>query len=226
MSRKFFHDVKKKLDKRNKTEYTLITMKEQLINTWPSMLDQYKQEINKFSFHRTSGIYFLFKDGKLQYIGKAYDIHIRISSHQNNNLVFDDIYYIPIDGLDIYLIERELIKHFRPPLNKTDNPDRIRKPAKAKAQKIKPAKTSEKLPKTSVHELLINTAFLKLMPILNTLTPLEKEIIIKRHGLFDNKIITLQVIADEHKISKERVRQIQAKAERRIKHPTRWRKLI
>ena len=162
------------------------------------------------------------------------DIHHRIYSHKKNKILFDEIYYIPVLGIEIASIERELIKHFRPPINKADNPDKPEKIARIKIRRSKPIKIkkvgavrvhSPRTPKrnpnrTTIHSLLVNTALDKLMPVLNTLSDIEKEIIIKRHGLFDNEIQTLQSIAGECNISRERVRQIQAKAERRLNHPS------
>lgn len=51
----------------------------------------------------------------------------------------------------------------------------------------------------------------------NVLNDKEKEIIMNRFGLFNNKPRTLQEVGDVKKISRERVRQIEAKALRKLK---------
>ena len=227
-------NLKKGLDKANKTIYHLITMKEHLINTWPSELTQYQQEIKIFSFNPISGIYFLFRDNKLRYIGKANDIYTRVFTHRRCNRSFDTIYYIHVEKTDLLRVERKLIKHFKPPLNKADNPDRLKPARIQKSKLVKPQKvdrmkyhsrSTKKPANKNVHNLLIASDPEKLMSILNTLTDSEKHIIIKRHGLFNNERMTLQDIADEYNVCRERIRQIQAQAERRLSHPTKVRML-
>jgi DNA-binding CsgD family transcriptional regulator len=211
-------------------------MKEQLINTWPSSLDQYKQKIEKFSFNPITGIYFLFREGKLQYIGKGIDVHTRIFAHQKSKKIFDDVYCIHVESSALETIERELIRYFRPPLNIADNPDKFKKQRKQKTKIKKPPRvevikdrvySNRKVrpPSINIHKALIGADSDKLVAILDTLSAIEKDITIKRYGLFGNKALTLQEIADGYKISRERVRQLQGKAERKIRHPTRWREL-
>ncbi len=61
--------------------------------------------------------------------------------------------------------------------------------------------------------------------VLETLSPREKRVLIMRFGLDDGKPKTLEEVGKEFKVTRERIRQIEAKAIRKLKHPTRARKL-
>ena len=61
----------------------------------------------------------------------------------------------------------------------------------------------------------------KIDKMLKTLTPREERIIRLRYGLEDNVIHTLEDIAKEFGITRERVRQLEVKAIRRLRHPSR-----
>ncbi len=61
--------------------------------------------------------------------------------------------------------------------------------------------------------------------VLNTLTDSEKEILNMRYGLNGYSPLSLQQIGDKFKLSKERIRQIEKKAIRRLRHPSRSREL-
>lgn len=61
----------------------------------------------------------------------------------------------------------------------------------------------------------------KIDKMLKTLTPREERIIRLRYGLDDNVIHTLEDIAREFNITRERVRQLEIKAIRRLRHPSR-----
>lgn len=69
----------------------------------------------------------------------------------------------------------------------------------------------------------LNRQFLQedLEEVLEELTDREAEIIRLRFGLKDNWPKTLQEVADRFKLSRERIRQIQEKALRRLRHPSR-----
>lgn len=60
---------------------------------------------------------------------------------------------------------------------------------------------------------------------LNTLTPREAHVIRLRFGLFDGKTRTLEEVGKEFDITRERIRQIEAKALRKLRHPSRARHL-
>jgi len=61
--------------------------------------------------------------------------------------------------------------------------------------------------------------------VLSTLTPREQRILQLRFGLEDGRARTLEEAGLEFKITRERVRQIEAKALRKLRHPSRSRKL-
>jgi RNA polymerase primary sigma factor len=61
--------------------------------------------------------------------------------------------------------------------------------------------------------------------VLGTLTPREERIIQLRFGLVDGRSRTLEEVGDEFKVTRERIRQIEAKAIRKLRHPSRSRKL-
>ena len=65
----------------------------------------------------------------------------------------------------------------------------------------------------------------KLESVLNTLTYREREIIKLRYGLGDGYTYTLEEVGKIFKVTRERVRQIEAKAVRKLQHPTRARLL-
>src|SRR3990167_1035906 len=64
-----------------------------------------------------------------------------------------------------------------------------------------------------------------LQKVLDTLSPRERKVLIMRFGLEDSKPKTLEEVGREFKVTRERIRQIEAKAIRKLKHPTRARKL-
>ncbi len=65
----------------------------------------------------------------------------------------------------------------------------------------------------------------KLEEVLNTLTYREREIIKLRYGLGDGYTYTLEEVGKTFKVTRERVRQIEAKAVRKLQHPIRSRLL-
>ncbi|MBI2641502.1 RNA polymerase sigma factor RpoD [Candidatus Roizmanbacteria bacterium] len=64
-----------------------------------------------------------------------------------------------------------------------------------------------------------------LSKVLDTLSPRERKVLIMRFGLEDGKSKTLEEVGREFRVTRERIRQIEAKAIRKLKHPTRARKL-
>ena len=64
-----------------------------------------------------------------------------------------------------------------------------------------------------------------LSKVLDTLSPRERKVLTLRFGLEDSKPKTLEEVGREFKVTRERIRQIEAKAIRKLKHPTRARKL-
>ena len=61
--------------------------------------------------------------------------------------------------------------------------------------------------------------------VLDTLSPREKRVLQLRFGLDDGKQRTLEEVGKEFGVTRERIRQIEAKAVRKLKHPTRAKKL-
>ncbi len=57
--------------------------------------------------------------------------------------------------------------------------------------------------------------------VLDTLTPREKEVIRLRFGLDDGRTRTLEEVGRQFRITRERIRQIEAKALRKLRHPSR-----
>ena len=65
----------------------------------------------------------------------------------------------------------------------------------------------------------------QLMSVLSTLTPREEKVLRLRFGLDDGRARTLEEVGKEFKVTRERIRQIEAKALRKIRHPSRSKKL-
>lgn len=64
-----------------------------------------------------------------------------------------------------------------------------------------------------------------LMEVLNTLPAREKKVLILRYGIEDDKTRTLEQVAKYFGVTRERIRQIESKALRKLQHPSRARKL-
>lgn len=65
----------------------------------------------------------------------------------------------------------------------------------------------------------------QILMVLDGLTPRENQVIRLRYGLDDNKPKTLEEVGREFKVTRERIRQIEAKALRKLRHPNRSKKL-
>ncbi len=65
----------------------------------------------------------------------------------------------------------------------------------------------------------------QLFSVLNTLTPREEKVLRLRFGLDDGRQRTLEEVGKEFNVTRERIRQIEAKALRKLRHPSRSRKL-
>jgi RNA polymerase primary sigma factor len=61
--------------------------------------------------------------------------------------------------------------------------------------------------------------------VLSELTPREQRVIILRFGLEDGRCRTLEEVGVEFRVTRERIRQIEAKAIRKLRHPSRSRRL-
>ncbi len=65
----------------------------------------------------------------------------------------------------------------------------------------------------------------KLMDVLNSLTPRERKVLSLRFGLQDGYSRTLEEVGKQFNVTRERIRQIEAKALRKMRHPIRIRQL-
>ena len=65
----------------------------------------------------------------------------------------------------------------------------------------------------------------QLEEVLSTLTPREEQVLRMRFGLVDGKPHTLEEVGKEFDVTRERIRQIESKALRKLRHPSRSKKL-
>ena len=78
------------------------------------------------------------------------------------------------------------------------------------------------IPLEETTRILLNE---QLSEALSTLTRREEEVLRLRYGLTDGRARTLEEVGQIFHVTRERIRQIEAKALRKLKHPTRSRKL-
>jgi RNA polymerase primary sigma factor len=65
----------------------------------------------------------------------------------------------------------------------------------------------------------------KLSDVLSSLNERERKVLEQRFGLVDGYARTLEEVGKQFKVTRERIRQIEAKALRKMRHPTRIRQL-
>ncbi|MCX6009283.1 MAG: sigma-70 family RNA polymerase sigma factor, partial [Chloroflexi bacterium] len=65
----------------------------------------------------------------------------------------------------------------------------------------------------------------QLSKVLSELSDRERRVILLRFGLEDDRPRTLEEVGKEFNVTRERIRQIEAKALRKLRHPSRSRKL-
>lgn len=65
----------------------------------------------------------------------------------------------------------------------------------------------------------------QLLQVLDTLTPREEKVLRLRYGIDDGKPRTLEEVGKEFNVTRERIRQIEAKALRKLRHPSRSKRL-
>ena len=82
-----------------------------------------------------------------------------------------------------------------------------------------PAETASD-PEEAVNNTLLHE---QLESVLSVLTPREKRVLELRYGLEDGRQHTLEEVGREFKVTRERIRQIEAKALRKLRHPSRGR---
>ena len=81
--------------------------------------------------------------------------------------------------------------------------------------------------KTATPSDSVATTMLKeqLLGVLDTLTPREEKVLRLRYGIDDGKPRTLEEVGKEFNVTRERIRQIEAQALRKLRHPSRSKKL-
>jgi RNA polymerase primary sigma factor len=82
-------------------------------------------------------------------------------------------------------------------------------------------KGAENPTETASYNLLKET----LKDVLTSLTERERRVLELRFGLADGYLYTLEEVGKQYKVTRERIRQIEAKALRKLRHPTRFRRL-
>lgn len=82
---------------------------------------------------------------------------------------------------------------------------------------------SAKSPADSATQSLLRE---QLLAVIDTLTPREQEVIRQRYGLYDGRQKTLEEVGLQFAVTRERIRQIEAKALRKLKHPNRSKRLL
>ena len=70
-----------------------------------------------------------------------------------------------------------------------------------------------------------SVSYTHLVEVLGTLTEREQKVLRLRFGLDDGRARTLEEVGKEFNVTRERIRQIEAKALRKLRHPSRSRKL-
>ena len=71
----------------------------------------------------------------------------------------------------------------------------------------------------------MTAASIGIKAFLSSLTPREERVLRMRFGIGMNSDHTLEEVGQQFSVTRERIRQIEAKALRKLKHPTRARKL-
>ena len=192
------------------------------------------------------GIYFLFDDEELVYIGKGANVYARIGTHKKNDIKFNGASYYPVaNEQERDMLEVRLIWEFKPAYNVViinpkvylknkmkpkyqvctiglDNDD------KNKEDDIEDLEYAYDYPKKKYNPFPLQYVLddsENTKNVLETIPNREKFIIINRYGLFGVKQKTLVEIGGLLEISRERVRQIQKEAERKLSHWTRMRHL-
>ena len=123
------------------------------------------------------------------------------------------------DAADLSVVEtRRVLKISRKPVS-LDSP--VSDTAESTFGEFIEDQTAESPVSVATQEMLKD----KIESILHTLTYREREIIKLRYGLGDGYTYTLEEVGRIFNVTRERVRQIEAKAIRKLQHPVRSRKL-
>ena len=84
---------------------------------------------------------------------------------------------------------------------------------------------ADKAATSPVDAALVSMLQIEVEDVLNTLTPRERRVLQLRFGLIDAHELTLQEVGQRLGVTRERIRQIEAKALRKLRHPSRSQKL-
>jgi len=84
---------------------------------------------------------------------------------------------------------------------------------------------ADKAATSPVDAALVSMLRIEVEDVLNTLTPRERRVLQLRFGLIDERELTLQEVGQRLGVTRERIRQIETKALRKLRHPSRSEKL-
>ncbi len=105
----------------------------------------------------------------------------------------------------------------RIPVHMVETINRLIRTSRQLVQELGREPTAEEATFTLLHE--------QLMEALDTLTEREQQVLRLRFGLDDGKPRTLEEVGKQFHVTRERIRQIEAKALRKLRHPSRSKKL-
>lgn len=92
-------------------------------------LDDLRSSAQTAVLPRICGLYFLFKDTELVYIGKGADIYCRVRQHREGEIKeFDSWSYVEVDPETLAAAEQALIEEYKPKYNLQYIPERIIRP--------------------------------------------------------------------------------------------------